>query len=268
MGVTIPVMWTTLFILVTKVALARSRAWVFSNMCCSSNSERSVWPCGLDWVKISKNCFAFTSAPVVVHHSSQRYEGSVHFRPLKEDSIFVKKIVFLTQQMLSVSTSIEALPFHLWTSKTENIAVRAVFALVLIQSQPFWYVTIFVSTSIRGCFSLSRGQYLAELDLASHGKHFQECRRSRGDGSYLHTILTATYIQWPRQLVDHHGVGCLDHHRGSQLWLCYCRHIRKDDDDHVSLYRFNPHQMSSSLNKSISGRLFSNAMSESGSGLL
>ena len=73
---TIPVKWTTSFILVTKVALARSRAWVFSNMCCSSNLERSVWPCCLDFS--------------------------------------LKKSIFLPQQILSLSTSIEALPFYQW----------------------------------------------------------------------------------------------------------------------------------------------------------
>ena len=45
----------------------------------------------------------------------------------------------------------------------------------------------------------ARGQYLAEeVDLASHGKHFHECHRSRG-------LPAPTYIQWGHKLVDQHN---------------------------------------------------------------
>ena len=51
---------------------------------------------------------------------------------------------------------------------------------------------------------------MGELDPASHCKHFQECRRSRG-------LLAATYIQWPHKLVDHQGEGHLGKgHQGHQ----------------------------------------------------
>ena len=59
-----------------------------------------------------------------------------------------------------------------------------------------------------------------EVDLASHGKHFHECHRSRGlpaptyiqwgtscrlVGNGDNVVVAITYIQWGHRLFDHHS---------------------------------------------------------------